>query len=102
MADKAGLNIKVLQLEGGKDAAEVLNSDPAIWQQAIDSAAPIYDYYLTAIANRFDTKNPSDLRKIGEELIPVWAKITDDLVREYYIQRLSAFLKTEDEIIRTK
>ena len=100
MADKAGLNIKVIQLDGGKDAAEVVSSDPAIWQKAIDSAVPIYDYYLTSIAKRYDTKNPASLRKIGEELIPVWAKITDDLVRERYIQRLSAFLKTEEKILR--
>ncbi|EKD84537.1 MAG: hypothetical protein ACD_38C00204G0003 [uncultured bacterium] len=100
IADKAGLNIQVVQLEGGKDAAEVIKSDPAIWQKAISGAVPIYDYYLTSIAKRYDSKKPSDLRKIGEELIPVWAKITDDLVRERYIQRLASFLKTDEKILR--
>jgi len=100
MADKAGLNIKVIQIEDGKDAAEVVGSDPGIWQKAIEEAVPIYDYYLVSTAKRYDTKNPSDLKKIGEELIPVWAKITDDLVRERYIQRLSAFLKTDERIVR--
>ncbi|MDO8577240.1 MAG: DNA primase [Candidatus Daviesbacteria bacterium] len=100
MADKAGLNIKVIQLSGGKDAAEVVKNDPGIWQKAIEEAVPIYDYYLISTAKRYDIKNPADLKKIGEELIPVWAKITDDLVRERYIQRLSAFLKTEERIIR--
>ncbi|MDD5147444.1 MAG: DNA primase [Candidatus Daviesbacteria bacterium] len=100
MADKAGLNIKVIQLEGDKDAAQAVKADPAIWQKAIIEAVPIYDYYLTSIAKRYDSKNPSDLKKIGEELMPIWAKITDDLVRERYIQRLSAFLKTEEKIVR--
>ena len=100
MADKAGLNIKVIQLEGGKDAAEVVKNDPHIWQTAISEAVPVYDYYLTSIAKRYDLKNVSDLRKIGEELIPVWAKITDDLVRDRYIQHLAAFLKTEEKVIR--
>ncbi|MCR4305859.1 MAG: DNA primase [Candidatus Daviesbacteria bacterium] len=100
MADKAGLNISVIQLEGGKDAAEVIRENPALWQKALDESVPIYDYYLTSTAKRYDTKKASDLRKIGEELVPVWAKITDDLIRERYIQRLSAFLKTEEKIIR--
>lgn len=100
MADKAGLNIQVIQLDNGKDAAEVVSIDPGIWQKAVSEAVPIYDYYLTSIAKRYDTKDPASLRKIGEELIPVWAKITDDLIRERYIQRLSAFLKTEDKILR--
>lgn len=101
IADQAGLNIKVVQLEGGKDAAEVVCSNPGIWQKAIAEATPIYDYYLVSAAKRYDTKKPADLKKIGEELIPVWAKITDDLVREHYIQRLAAFLQTDDNILRT-
>jgi len=100
LADKAGLNLSVIQLEGGKDAAEVIRENPALWQKALDESVPIYDYYLTSTAKRYDTKKPADLKKIGEELIPVWAKITDDLVRERYIQRLAAFLKTEEKILR--
>lgn len=100
MAEKGGLNIKVIQLDGGKDAAEVVKTDLKIWQKAISEAIPIYDYYLTSVAKRYDSKNPADLRKIGEELIPVWAKITDNLIREHYIQKLAAFLKTEEKILR--
>ncbi len=100
LADQAGLNIKVVQLDKGKDAAEVVKVDPEAWQKAIEEAVPIYDYYLTSVARRYNTKSPADLKKIGEELIPVWAKITDDLVRELYIQKLAAFLKTDEKILR--
>lgn len=100
LADKAGLNIKVIQIEAGKDAAEAVLEDAKIWQKAIIEATPIYDYYLTSISNRFDLKNPADLKKIGEEIIPLWAKISDDLVRERYTQKLSAFIKTDDQVIR--
>ena len=100
MADKAGLNIKVIQLEGGKDAAEAVLENPENWQKAIEEAVPIYDYYLSSISKRYDSKSPSDLKKIGEELIPIWAKITDDLVRERYIQKLTAFLRSDEKVIR--
>ena len=102
MADQGGLNIKVIQLEGGKDAAEIVKNDPQIWQTAINEAVPIYDYYLTSIAKRYNTKNPSDLKRIGEELIPIWAKIPDELVKEYYVQKLAAFLKTDDKMLRDR
>ncbi len=100
IAEKAGLNIKVIQLQSGKDAAEVVKNDPNIWQKAIDEAVPIFDYYLFSTAKRYDIKNPADLKKIGGELIPIWAKITDDLVRERYIQKLAAFLKTDEKALR--
>lgn len=100
IADKAGLNIQVVQIKGGKDAAEVVLEDPKIWEKAISEAVPIYDYYLSSIAKRYDTKNPADLKKIGEELIPIWAKITDDLIRERYNQKLAAFLRSDEKVIR--
>jgi len=100
MAEKIGLNIKVVALTGAKDAAEVLVEDKKVWQKAVSEAVEIHDYYLASIAKRYDVKNSGDLKKIGEELIPIWAKISDDLVRERYIQKLAAFLKTEEKILR--
>lgn len=100
LADRAGLNIKIIQIEGGKDAAEAIKDDPKIWQQAINEAVTIYDYYLTSTAKRFDTKKSADLKKIGDELISIWAKITNDLEREKYITRLAAFIQTDEKVIR--
>lgn len=100
MADNAGLNIKVIQLEGEKDAAEAIKDDPKIWQKAISEAVPIYDYYISSISKRYNVNDPKDLKQIGMELIPVWAKITDDLIRDHYVQKLAAFLKTDEAILR--
>lgn len=100
MADKAGLNIKIIELTGGKDAAEVIKENARQWEQALTAAVPVYDYYLTSTARRFDVKKPSDLKKIGEELIPIFAKITDDLIRDRYIQKLAAFVKTDEKVLR--
>ncbi len=101
IADKAGLNIKVITVTGGKDPAEVALKDPNIWQKSITEATPIYDYYLFSASKRYDTKKSEDLRKISQELIPIWAKISDDLIRESYIHKLSAMLQTEESVLRT-
>ncbi|MBI2334350.1 DNA primase [Candidatus Daviesbacteria bacterium] len=101
MIDRAGFNIKVIRLEQGKDAAEVAQTDIKLWQEAISSATAIYDYYLQSVSNRFDLKNPAHLRAIRDELVPVWAKISDDLLRDHYIQKLSGFLKIEEQVLRT-
>lgn len=100
MADKAGLNIKVTTLGEGKDAAELNKSNPESWKKAVTEATPIYDYYLHSTAKRFNLKNPTDIKRIAQELIPVWAKITDDFVREHYTQKLATFLKMEETLLR--
>ncbi len=101
VAEKIGLNLKVIELTKGKDAAEAVLEDVQSWQKAIEEAVPIYDYYLTSTAKRYDVSDVTDLKKIGLELIPVWAKIPDDLVRERYVQKLAAFLRTDDTVLRT-
>ncbi|MBI3109561.1 DNA primase [Candidatus Daviesbacteria bacterium] len=100
MIDRAGFNIKVIRLDQGKDAAEVAQTDIKLWQDATSSATAIYDYYLESVSGRFDLKNPSHLRVIRDELVPVWAKISDDLLRDHYIQKLSSFLKIDDTVLR--
>lgn len=100
IADKAGLNIKVVQPVGGKDAAEVALKNPEAWAKAVLEAIPIYDYYLASVQRRADVKDPAQIKKIGQELIPIWAKISDDLVRDHYIQKLAALLRVEEKVLR--
>ncbi len=100
LAEKAGLNIKVISVSDGKDPADAVKVGPKIWEECVKSAAPIYDYYLQSASARYDIKNPEDLRKISAELVPIWSKISDDLVREHYIQKLSGLLQTDDKALR--
>ncbi len=100
LLDESGLDIAVIRLDGGKDAAEVISQDPNSWAKSVSSAIPIYDYFIESVAGRYNLKDPTDLRKVGEELMPVWAKISDDLVRDHYTQKLAAFLKIDEGILR--
>ncbi len=102
MADTAGMNMKVIEVKGGKDPAEMALSDPESWKKAVEEAVPIYDWYLDTISKRYDTKDSSSIKKISDELFPIWAKINNDLEREHYIQKLSALLRTDEEMIRSK
>ncbi len=100
IADTAGLNIKVIQIKEGKDPAELLQKDAKLWMSFIASAVPIFDYYLDSAAGRVNLKDPAGVKVVSGELIPIWAKISDDLVRDMYIQKLASLLKTEDSILR--
>lgn len=100
IAEKAGLNIKVIKISEGKDPAEAAKKDPKIWEECVKQATPIYDYYLLSAISRYDAKKPDGLRKISQELIPIWSKISDDLVRERYIQKLAALIQTDETVLR--
>ncbi len=100
IADKAGLNIKVIDFDKAKDPAELIKSDPKLWEKATEEAIPIYDYYLKSVGARFNPKQAAGKREVLSELLPIWAKISDPITREHYIEKLSALLIVKDDFVR--
>lgn len=100
LADAASLNLKVIQIKEAKDPADLCLKDPKMWEKAILEAIPIYDYYLNSVARRYDIKEAKGKKEIFAELLPIWRKISDSLVKDHYIQKLASFLQVKEEIIR--
>lgn len=100
LIDQAGLNLKVVSIEGGKDPGDICLAQPAAWQKMVLEATPIYDYYLQAATRRFDLKKADDKKAVFAELLPIWKKIADPIVKEHYIQKLAAMLQVKEELVR--
>jgi DNA primase len=100
LSDQAGLNIKVVQIKEGKDPADMALKDPLLWQKAVEEAEPIYDYYLRSVGLRYKAETADGKRRIAQELMPIWAKISDSFTQEHYIQKLAALLSMEESILR--
>ncbi len=99
VADSAGLAIKVVEIKGGKDPDEVAQKNPQLWQQEVEEAVPVYDYFLNSALAKFDPNNGEGKRKIGEELISVFSKISNQIVQTHYVQLLAEKLKVEEEAV---
>ena len=100
IADKAGMNLKVVKLSGAKDPAEVCLKDPKEWEDAVAQSIPIYDYYLGSVSHRFDPKSAVGKKQIYAEVLPIWKKISDLVVQDHYVQKLAALLQVKDDLIR--
>ncbi len=100
MADRAGLNLKVIQVEGSKDPADTVLKNPEKWFEAVKKATPIYDYYLQSADKRYKVKNASDKKAVFNELLPIWSKIADPITKEHYIEKLAALLMIRDDVVR--
>lgn len=102
LADAAGLAMKVVKLEGGKDPDEVAQKNPRLWQKLVQEAVPVYDYFFASAFARFDPKTAEGKRKIGQELAPALAKITNEIERAHYIGELAERLGVEEEAIASE
>lgn len=99
IADDLGLNVAVANLVGGKDPDELASKNPAGWKKVIDSTIPIYDFFLQSALNRFDVTTAVGKRKIGEEILPIFAKISNEIVKAHYLRELAEKLAIPPEAI---
>ncbi|PJE69802.1 DNA primase [Candidatus Shapirobacteria bacterium CG10_big_fil_rev_8_21_14_0_10_48_15] len=86
LADEAGMSLRAVEIEGGKDPDEVAQKSPERWRQMVAQAVAVYDFLLDLAFGRFDARTAEGKRQIGEQLVPMLAKITDEIVRSHYIQ----------------
>lgn len=98
IAEKAGLDMKVVIMPMGKDPDDVAREQPALLKQAIKDAISIYDYFFTSAFKRFDPKDPFGKKKISDELIPIIAKIDNPIVQGHYVRRMAEELGVAEDI----
>jgi len=98
-ADSAGLVIRVTQPEYGKDPDECAQHSALMWRNSVKRAIPIYDFYLKSAKKRFNQKEAEGKKYISEELLPILAKISNEVVKAHYFKKLAELLKVDEETI---
>ena len=99
LLDVAGMQVKVVRLGKHKDPDEYSQKDAVGFKNALKNAENIYDYFIDSAIVRFDAKSADGKKKIGSEVLPVLAKISDDLVRAHYIDRLAKVLELDVNLV---
>ncbi len=99
MADRAGLDMRVVTLPSGKDPDDAVRENAAAVKKAIKNAIPIYDYFIASAVKRFDAQTAFGKKKVSEELLPILAKIENPIVQGHYIKKLAGALDASEETV---
>ncbi len=99
LLDMAGVIVKIVRLGQFKDPDEFIKDDPEGFKKAINSAENIYDFYMESALSRFEGTTAEGKKKIGGEVLPVFSKISDDMVRAHYIEKLSRVLDLDISLV---
>jgi DNA primase len=89
LAEKRGLSIKVVQLEGGKDPDEIARNSSDKWKSLVENSVDVYEYIMNGAFKKFDVNKVEGIKKITEEVVPFLAKIENGVVREVWARRLA-------------
>ena len=86
--EKKGINITTCIFDQAKDADEAIKNDPAAFKKAIKKDIPVYDYLITKTFSAFEKDRVYGKRKIAQELLPIFIRISNEIVKEHYLKKL--------------
>ncbi len=99
MAEKQGFYVRVVQIKGGKDPDDVAREVPGKWKKMIEGAMDVYEYYLARAVEKYGEETVEGKRKISEEVIPVVARIENEVIKAHFAKKLARILETETETV---
>lgn len=102
LAWQMGLNVKVIKLLAGKDPDECIRQDRDLWLESVRQAVNIMDYYFQVFIKDKDLNRSDHKKKIAAELLPIIAKLPDQIERSHYLQKLSNLLNVSERILADK
>lgn len=99
MAYEKEMNIKVIEIPEGKDAAEVVAKDPKIWVGAVRDAKHVMDYLFDKLFTDDIDKDVLKKKKATKEMISFIDKISDFVERDHYVKKLAERINVDESHI---
>lgn len=92
--------IFVATMPPGKDPDDVLKDDPSLWQEKIDGALPLMDYYIQTVTAPLDLESPKGKATAVREIMPLLREISDPVEQAAYLQQLARLVKIGERVLR--
>lgn len=94
-----GMNVKVVELPSGKDAADLAKSDPVALKNSVDKARNAMEYLLGKSLGRYDKKQVEGKKKIAQDILEMMAFLSSELEKGHWIKKLAEELDTEESVL---
>ena len=99
LAEEQGMNMRVIQLVGGKDPDELIRSSATTWKNMIRSAVSVYQYYIDLALARHDASTGQGQKQITQMIAPVFSKIENKVERSFYVRKLADVLGVNADVL---
>ncbi len=99
VVEKKGLTPTVIEVPGGKDPDEALQTEQALFKKAVREDQGIYDYLFAKTFADNDITTVEGKKYVSDTLLPFIANIKNEIIKEHYIRKISNDLQTSYESI---
>lgn len=103
MAGDLGVNLSVISdYHGAKDPDELIQKDPKLWQEAVQSYRPAVDWLLDKYEENLDLSSALGKREYSDVAMKLLKYVSDAVERKHYEQLVARKLDCSVEDLRAK
>lgn len=97
VAQPLGLEIFVVRIPEGKDAADAVKEDPALWVEAVEAQMPYLKFFLLEYERRFDLGSSQGKRDFADAFLALLKGVPHPVEQEHFMHELSKRVGTPVE-----
>jgi DNA primase len=103
LAGDLGINLTVISnYHGAKDPDELIQKDPALWQQAVEERVPAVDWLLAKYEENLNLRLAPDKKKYSDIALKLLSYVKDEIEEETYAKKIADKLGVTVEVLRKK
>ena len=90
----------IISLPSGYDPDALIRESPERWEERVENALPMVDFYINVITQKFDLNSPRGKAEAVRTVIPIIQGIPGEIERDHYIHKLARLVKVDEMAIR--
>jgi DNA primase len=102
LASQANVSLGIITVVGAKDPDELIQKDPKLWQQAIDSPQYAVDWLIEHYQSQLDLNSAQGKRQFTDILLKIVRGLNDSVEQDHYVVRISELIGVSADALRTK
>ncbi len=97
--EKKGLTTNIVVLKDAKDPDEAVKKDQNAFKKAVRESLNIYDFLISFYTTENINKGIEGKRQIITQILPLLSQISNEIIKEHYIKKLSKNIDSSFEAI---
>lgn len=94
----ANMDVRAIQLDGGKDPADMIRGNSQAWTVAVQEAKPIIEYMLGIVRLKYIDDRTFGLQ-VTQQILPLLAYIQNKIDQAYFVRAIANALKAPEDSV---
>jgi DNA primase len=99
LASEFGFERLIVAIPSGKDPADAVSENPAMWRAAVESASPLVEFYFDKAFRAHNPGTREGKRAIAAILLPFIAELNDEIEKAHFVEEVSRRLSVPSSAV---